>query len=361
MVKKILFCASSPMSYAMFKPIHKRLKQDQRIELWFTANHKVKELYRTVGFENEKIVYKTLSYFNHYDMCICPSFFYERKNADIRVQIFHGVSLKNRAVHKKALAYDKLFLAGEYMKRKFVETWELAEDAPQFEMVGMPKVDPLVNGTLDREEIKKGLKIDNHLPTVIYAPTRPSITSSSLQMVGEQIINTIAEMEVNLLVKLHDRAYQQWRKKSEDWKQKLARLKKSNVRVIESYDIIPYLFISDLLVSDISSVINEFCLLDRPIVLYDVPRLIRFHKRKELARGLKTSDLEDWGRDVGVIVNDMDSLKKDIYHGLEHPEEKSEVRGAFAQKFFYKPGTATDRAIEKIYQLLGLPFFQFNR
>ena len=158
MAKKILFCASSPMNYAMFKPIHERLKRDERIELWFTANHKVKELYNTIGLNDEKIIYKTLTYLRHYDMCICPSFFYERKNADIRVQIFHGVSLKNRAVHKKALEYDRLFLAGEYMKRKFMETWGLAEDDTRFEMIGMPKVDPLVNGSLDREEIKKDLR-----------------------------------------------------------------------------------------------------------------------------------------------------------------------------------------------------------
>ena len=354
MTKKILFCASSPMNYAMFKPIHKRLKQDERIELWFTANHKVKEIYRAVGLEDERVVYKTLTYLRHYDMCICPSFFYERKNADVRVQIFHGVSLKNRAIHKKALAFDKLFLAGNYMRNKCIETWGLTEDDPRFEMIGMPKVDSLVNGSLNRAEIKQGLRINNNLPTVIYAPTRPSITSSSLQMVGEQIINTVTDMGINFLIKLHDRAYKQWRRKSEDWKQKLARLERSNVRVIEDYDIIPYLFISDLLISDISSVINEFSLLDKPIVLYDVPRLIGFHKRKELKRGLKTSDLEDWGRDVGVIVNDMDNLKKAIQHGLEHPEEKSEIRREFARKFFYKPGTATDRAVEKIYQLLNL-------
>jgi CDP-glycerol glycerophosphotransferase (TagB/SpsB family) len=352
--KKILFCAASPMNYAMFKPIHQRLKQDERIELNFTANHKVKEIYAALSLKDVKIVYKTLSYLRHYDMCICPSFFYERKNADIRVQIFHGVSLKNRAVHKKALSFDKLFFAGEYMKGKFMETWGLAEDDSRFEMIGMPKVDPLVNGSLDAGEIKRALRIDNQLPTVIYAPTRPSITSSSLQMVGEQVIHTIADMEVNFLIKLHDRAYKQWRRKSEDWKEKLARFEKSNVRVIEDYDIIPYLFISDLLVSDISSVINEFCLVNRPIVLYDVPRLIGFHKKKELERGLNSSDLEEWGRDVGVIVDDMDGLKKAIQHGLEHPDEKGEFRKKFAQKFFYKPGTATDRAVEKIYQLLNL-------
>ncbi len=343
------------MNYAMFKPIHQRIKHDERIELWFTANHKVKELYRTVGLQEEKIIHKVISYFRHYDMCICPSFFYERKNADIKVQIFHGVSLKNRAVHKKALAYDKLFLAGEYMKRKFMETWKLAEDDPRFEMIGMPKVDPLVNGSLNSSEMKRSLGLDNRLPTVIYAPTRPSPTSSSLPMAGEQIITTIADMEVNFLIKLHDRAYKTWRSTSEDWEQKLKRLKKPHLKVIDDYDVVPYLFVSDLLVSDISSVVNEFCLLDRPIVLYDVPRLIQFHKRKELARGLTTSDLEDWGREVGTIVNDMEGLRKALEHGIENPQEKSELRRAFVQKFFYKPGTATERAVEKIYQLLNLP------
>ena len=81
----------------------------------------------------------------------------------------------------------------------------------------------------------------------------------------------------------------------------------------------------------------------------------QFHKNKELERGLQTSDLEEWGRDVGVIVNDMASLRKAIQYELEHPREKSEIRRAFAQRFFYKPGKATQRAIEKIYQLLSLP------
>jgi len=186
------------------------------------------------------------------------------------VQIFHGVSLKNRAVHKKALAYDKLFLAGEYMKRKFIETWKLAEDDPRFEMIGMPKVDPLVNGSLNSSEMKRSLGLDNRLPTVIYAPTRPSPTSSSLPMAGEQIITTIADMEVNFLIKLHDRAYKTWRSTSEDWEQKLKRIKKPHLKVIDDYDVVPYLFVSDLLVSDISSSTSP--LGNDPLLKYPPPR-----------------------------------------------------------------------------------------
>ncbi len=353
-MKRILFCASTPMSYAMFRPVHERLCSDPRLEISFTANHKARELYRSIGLHEVKIVPKLLSYLQHYDMCICPSFFYERKNADVRVQIFHGVSLKNRAVHRKSLGYDTLFLIGPYMKQKFMETWGLQDDDPRFEMIGMPKLDRLVDGSLNRREIEEGLQIDPNLPTVIYAPTRPTPTSSSLAMAGKEIITTIAEMNVNCVIKLHDRAYREWRSRSPDWRAILKRLEKQNVRIIEDYDIVPYLYVSDLLVSDISSVVNEYTLLDRPIVLFDVPRLIRFHKRKEIERGLSSSDLEEWGRDVGTIVGEMNGLKGAIEHGLSHPEEKRDIRKEFANRFFFEPGTATDRAVQKTYELLGL-------
>lgn len=72
--KKILFCATTPMNYAMLKTIHLRLKQDERIELWFTANHNAKKLYRSIGLENENIIVKYRSMLTYYDMRICPSF-----------------------------------------------------------------------------------------------------------------------------------------------------------------------------------------------------------------------------------------------------------------------------------------------
>jgi CDP-glycerol glycerophosphotransferase (TagB/SpsB family) len=240
------------------------------------------------------------------------------------------------------------------MKQKFMETWGLSDDDPRFEMIGMPKLDRLVDGSLHRRMVEESLNIDRSLPTVIYAPTRPTRTSSSLAMAGEEIISTISEMNVNFLVKLHDRAYREWRSRSSDWRAILKRLEKQNVRIVEDYDIVPYLYVSDLLVSDISSVVNEYTLLDRPIVLFDVPRLIQFHKRKEIERGLSSSDLEEWGRDVGTVVKDMEGLKGAIERGLSHPEEKRDIRREFAERFFFQPGSATDRAVQKIYELLGL-------
>lgn len=357
MKKKILFCASTPLSYAMFKPLHRRLDADGRFAVTFTANHDPAGLYREIGLSGVPIISKYRAMLSRYDLCICPSFFYERRNADVKIQIFHGCSLKNRAVHEKALAYDRLFLIGPYMRSKFVQTWNLSEDDPRLVDVGMPKLDAFFDGSLDRSRIMQQLDLDPGLPTVIYAPTRTSVTSSSLQMFGQEILDIVSEMPVNFLVKLHDRAYRQWKPRMrQDWKSILERYRtRARLRIVSDYDVVPYLFASDLLISDISSVVNEFTLLDRPIVLIHVPRLISHHREIELKRGLQSSDLEQWGQSCGTLVRSMDTLRAAIEQGLTHPEEHRDVRREFATRFFYNPGQASGRALEQICSLAGLP------
>lgn len=356
MNKKILFCATTPLNYAMFKPLHLMLKQDPRIEIWFTANHKPAKLYSSLDLTGELIINKYRAMLRHWDMCICPSFFYERKNADVRIQIFHGCSLKNRAVHEKALNYDKLFLIGPYMRQKFMSTWKLADDDSRLENIGMPKLDALANGSLKRDVLMNNLDLDQSMPTVIFAPTRTTVTSSALQLFGEQIISRVADMPVNLLIKLHDRAYRQWKPgMKQDWAEFLRQYEgHPRVRTVTDYDITPYLFISDLLISDISSVVNEFTLLDRPMVLINVPRLISNYKKIELKRGVASSDLENWGQNAGSLVSDMAKLRNTVTHCLEHPEEKQDIRQEFARRFFFNPGKATNKAMERIYSLLKL-------
>jgi hypothetical protein len=54
------------------------------------------------------------------------------------------------------------------------------------------------------------------------------------------------------------------------------------------------------------------------------------------------------------VVYDVPEMKAGIEQGLAHPGEKSGLRKEFAQKFFYNPGGATDKAVDKIYEFLEL-------
>jgi len=159
-----------------------------------------------------------------------------------------------------------------------------------------------------------------------------------------------------LLIKLHDRNYRMWRKKNPmDWSKRLNDLKTPNMRIITGYDICPAFYVSDLLISDVSSVSYEFCTLDRPMIFYHIDPMVERIEKKERERwGNEASDLLAWGRDCGQVVFNVPEMKAAIEAGLAHPGEKSAIRKDFAQKFFYNLGGATDKAVDKVYEFLEL-------
>ena len=354
--KKLVFAASTPMNYIMFKPISDRLLADDRIEVVFTANHSPRKLYGAAGLRNVKLIWHQMAEIKKYDMCICPGFFFKPKKTAVKVQILHSAGIDNYSVSPKALRFDKLFVLGPYMYEKFISTGTLAADDSRLEKIGMPKIDCLKDGSLDESAIRARLNIENDRPTVLYAPTRSTISGTSLEHAGEEIINTIAKMDVNFLIKLHDRNYRMWRRKSTfDWGRRLDEIKTPNMRIITDYDICPAFYVSDLLVSDVSSVTYEYCTLDRPMVFYHIDQMVERIEKKERERwGNETSDLLAWGRDCGQVVYDVPQMREAIEYGLAHPGEKSAIRREFAQKFFYNPGRATDKAVDKIYEFLEL-------
>ena len=354
--KKIVFASSTPMNYIMFKPIADRMLADDRIDVWFTAKHSPRKLYGAVGVKNVKLIRHELAELKKFDMCICPGYFFKPKRTAVKVEMFHSVSIDNYSVSPKALRFDKLFTIGPYLYDKFISTGTLEENDTRLEKIGMPKVDCLVDGSLDAAAIKREFGIDNDRPTVLYAPTRSVVSGTSLEHAGEEIIKTVSAMDVNFIIKLHDRNYRMWRKKNPlDWRDKLDEIKTPNMRIVTSYDICPAFVVSDLLISDVSSVTYEFCLLDRPVIFYHIDQMIEAVEHKERDRwGNEISDLLDWGRDCGQVVKSITELKTAVEDSLAHPEVKSDIRKDFAKKFFYNPGKATDTAVSRIYEWLEL-------
>jgi len=117
------------------------------------------------------------------------------------------------------------------------------------------------------------------------------------------------------------------------------------VKIVHNWDVCPALFAADLLISDASSVSSEFTLLDRPIIFIAVPDLLQRWRK---------ADLDTWGRKTGWAATSLEGLNRCIDAALADPMKHSAVRRAAAADLFYKPGTATDRAVAEIYRLLDL-------
>ena len=343
--KKILFFAKVPMNYIIFKPIYEKLKKDPRLELWFTSRYKGSlfpgKLYKIIGLGDEKLITYPRASLMQFDIFISPEMpIYGGNRAKIKIHIFHGVSFKGGSISKEVFKYDKLFLYGEYQKRQFVERGILKEDDKRFEMIGMPKLDCLVDGSLDRKKIIAELQLNEKLPTLIYAPTW---RHSSLETNGVEIIQILSKMNINFLIKLHDHSYDRGLTHI-DWKKELEKLNTPNMRIIRDYDICPYLYVSDILLSDASSVANEYTVLDKPIVFFDSPEIYK--------RYGKRIDEEAFEKRPGIVVKSASELKNAVEHSLKNPQEFSNIRNQISHELFYHPGTATERAMKKIYELL---------
>ncbi len=343
---RILFTGYAPVHFVCFRPIYERVKRLPGVRIFFSGGREgddangppltAQELFRPFRLPAEQVLSLDAMRRQTFDLVFCghSSGYFPREDRE-RVQIFHGVSFRNMAVRREVLVYDRLFIVGPYMMRAFGENQLLRPGDPRCVPIGFPKTDRLVDGSLDRVAILRRLGLSGRRPVVLYAPTGQKFNSLETDL-GEEVIRRLRDAgRYDLLIKLHDHP----RDKSVDWPVRLRPLLDRHTKLVRDYDVVPYLYVADLLITDASSVSSEYSLLDRPMVFLDVPELLNAMRAKGVSL-----DLETWGRNGGVTVRWPDEAVDAVRWSLAHPEDKSAVRRAMAADLFYNPGTATEAA-----------------
>jgi GT2 family glycosyltransferase len=354
--RRILFQAATPMSFVIFRPVYERLEQDPRLEFWFTAvgsTWSPGALFERLGIR-ERVIPARSAMWMKVDACVNTDFWDTTWlwRRTLRLHLFHGVAGKYGLDAPLDLApivaaYDRLFFPNQDRLDRYVNAGLVWRGGRQVVLAGYPKVDRLVDGTLDADATRSDLALDRRCPTVIYAPTWSP--HSSLNRCGEAVVDRLAAAGLNVIVKLHDRSYDLTPRGSGgvDWAARLARFEgRPNVRVVTDPDSTPYLAVSDAMVTDHSSVGFEFALLDRPIVVIDCPELIAG------ARVTRSKVVEL--RAAAEVVSSADEVVEAVLRQLEAPCLHSDERRALASRYFYSPGTATARVAAAIYDVLGL-------
>jgi glycosyltransferase involved in cell wall biosynthesis len=354
--RRVLFEAASPMSLAVFRPVFERLRHDPRVEFWFTTSDGAwspGSVFGPAGI-TDRMVGTDDARWMKFDAYVNTDFWNMTwlPRCGRRVHMFHGVAGKYGLDAPTRIApvvatFDRLMFPNHDRLRRYVEAGLVDSDGAAAALVGFPKVDCLVDGSLDKHAILRSLDLDPSAPTVLYAPTWSP--HSSLQTAGETIITALARRGGNVIVKLHDRSYDTADRASGgiDWRKRIERLcREFGVHVAHDFDASPYLFAADALVTDHSSVGFEFMLLDRPVVVVDCPDLLIHARvsRNKVARLRQAAHVTD-----AAGVASAASL------ALAEPGRHSRHRRAIAEEFFYGAGGATKRAVDVIYDVLGLP------
>jgi hypothetical protein len=355
--RRVLFEAASPLSMAVFQPIYDRLRNDARIELWFTTCDGTWNAARTFSTPEirERVITPTQARLEKFDAYINTDFWnmtwLPRRTR--RLHLFHGVAGKYGLDAPTSIApvvssFARLMFANLDRLERYAEAGLVDAESDRAALVGYPKVDCLVDGSLDRARILSDLALHPRTPTVLYAPTWSP--HSSLNVEGEEIIRALARLGINVIVKLHDRSLDATDRGSGgiDWRARLEQLcREWGVHLATGSNASPYLYVADVLVTDHSSVGFEYTLLDRPIVIVDAPELLR-HAR---VNPQKTAML----RGAADVISGADALATTVRAALANPMALSAKRQAIANEMFYRPGSATARAVQCIYQVLRLP------
>jgi CDP-glycerol:poly(glycerophosphate) glycerophosphotransferase len=346
---RILFTGYAPVHFVCFKPLYDSLVGEPDIEILVSGglrsrssdgmrHHDTAAMYDQFDLAPHTVVDAADVGDLDVDILFCSNTKPIKPHSyALSVEMFHGLSFRNRAVRTERVSYDRYFILGPYQHRRLLQRGVIHDDAAQGVPIGFPKTDRLVDGSLSRASTLAGLGLSGERSVVLYAPT--GAHENSLETFGEELVRRLgASSEFDLLVKPHDHA-----KAAIDWFDRLAPLETDHVRLLRSADVIPALHAADLLISDASSIANEYLLLDRPLVFLDVPELLAAAADED-----DRLDLDTWGRKGGLVAQDVDEALRAIDEGLSKPDAQSDTRRAIAGDLFYNPGTATSMAVDRL-------------
>lgn len=288
-MKFILFC-NLPYSFSILKPLEDEIVKRGFEYIWYMPEKILKQFpYIKSNYTTD---IKDLKAYQS-DVIFVPGNEVPHFLQGIKVQIFHGLAGEKKG-HFRIRDYFDLYLTqGSYFTNKFKE---LANKHKNFKVIetGWCKLDKLysISKEIFQERTNLLIKYDTK-NIVLYAPTfSPSLTS------GLKLVDTIQKIgnedDILVIIKFHD-------KMDSAIKEQYQNLEVKNLILSDEKDITKLLQISDLMISDTSSVVYEFILLNKPVVT--------LNSISENINWLNLFDEKDVHKAVVDILNGNDSYK----------------------------------------------------
>lgn len=353
-VRTVVFDARTAMEYGMMAPVHRRLLGDPRMRTYLMSSERperASEIFREAP-RHVPVLSPRGALLQRFDAYVAADLVWANlPRGTCRVQMFHGVAGKWSHIYDRPgtsmRQWDRLFFINRRRLQNYVRTGAIDADSPAIRLIGMPKSDCLVDGSIERDQVLRAHGIDPRRPTVLYAPTWTQF--SSLNAMGEALVAGLVKAGYTVLVKLHENSLDPAVMNSGgvDWLQRLTPiLAEGHGHLIRSSDASPWLVASDLLITDHSSIGFEYLLLDRPLVRIAMPALIS-------GTDIPDEYVQLMAAAATTAETPAEALSA-VARGLADPSAGRQARRAVAAELFHQPGTATDRATEELYALMHL-------
>jgi len=313
--QKHLFYISQNYSFEILRPLQRVIRQRGDQCAWFVEGEEV----NLNNFNDDETQLGTIEQAIEYspDAVFVPGNVVPNFISGLKVQVFHGLEWKKKGHFRIRGFFDLYCTHGAITTDRFNQ---LATEHGYFSVVetGWPKLDPLFQ--------TPPYQLETKLPVILFAPTFSPDLSCALECLDE-IKKLVKQNKHHWLVKFHPKMNQEWIKL---YKAIIA----DNFDVVECDSCLPLLQRADILVSDTSSIIGEFMLLNKPAVTY------------------KNSNPGDYLIDI----QSPEKLAAAIESAL-HPSDTINEKIANESKLLhpYNDGLSSQRILESVDNLLANP------
>lgn len=255
---RLLFFCEQSYTFGILRPLEEAALAAGHQVLWYV----IKELRNKFPFADAQVTseLKEAKAFQS-DAVLAPGNTAPYFLRGVKVQVFHGFAGEKKG-HFRIRDYFDLYLTqGPYFTERFIELARQHKDI-QIAETGWCKLDPLYTGAQDAPELRNKYQLGEEDKIILYAPTfSPKLTSAPAMLPELKDLAQSGQANVKVLIKFHPLMDKQL---MAEYQQAFANSRM--VQVADEDDLIPFLKLSQVMISDTSSAVYEFALLNKPVI-----------------------------------------------------------------------------------------------